>query len=218
MEPASSRPESAISQVADLLRARVIAGDLLPGDKLSQERVQESLGVSRSTLREALQVLTRERLMVHELGRGVFVRQLTRSDIVDLYRVRRVVECAAVQGIEVIKPARLRALTAAIDEGQSAVDADDWRRVGAASIRFHEALVGLAESERLNSVITGILAEFRLAYAFMSDTDKFHAAFLKRHRGIVNAIATGDLAGAAAQLDDYLADAEEAVLAAYEPQ
>jgi len=218
VEPMSSRPASTIDQVVDRLRARVIAGDLLPGAKLSQERVQESMGVSRSTLREALQVLIRERLMVHELGRGVFVRQLTRADIVDLYRVRRIVECAAVQRIEVIKPERLRALTAAISDGQKAADADDWRRVGAASIRFHEALVTLAESERLNSLITGVLAEFRLAYALMSDTNKFHAAFLKRHRGIVDAIAAGDLSGAAAQLDDYLADAEEAVLAAYDPR
>lgn len=209
---------SVTSQVADALRGRIIAGELLPGAKLSQERVQDSLGVSRSTLREALQVLIRERLMVHELGRGVFVRQLTKDDISDLYRVRRIVECAAVQRIDVIRPARLRALRAAIDDGHAAADVRDWSRVAAASIRFHEALVALAESHRLDSVVTGILAEFRLAYAEMRDTQTFHAGFLERHSAIADAVTSGDIDGAAGLLDAYLADAEEALLAHYRPQ
>lgn len=207
--------ESVTSRVADLLRARVIDGDLLPGAKLSQERVQDSLGVSRSTLREAMQVLIRERLLVHELGRGVFVRQLSAQDISDLYRVRRIIECSAVQRIEVLIPARLRALRAAIDDGHTAAEEREWGRVAAASIRFHEALVALAGSERLNSLVTGVLAEFRLAYALMDDTQTFHASFLKRHSDIADAVTSGDNELAATLLDRYLADAEETLLARY---
>lgn len=215
MVESTSGQESVISRVADLLRARVIDGELLPGAKLSQERVQDSLGVSRSTLREAMQVLIRERLLVHELGRGFFVRELTPGDISDLYRVRRIVECAAVQRIDVLLPARLRALRAAISEGHAGADAREWGRVAAASIRFHEALVALAGSKRLDVLITGILAEFRLAYALMSDTQTFHASFLKRHSDIADAVSAGDTDLAAALLDRYLADAEQTLLANY---
>jgi len=91
--------DSAVTRVADALRTRIIEGELLPGAKLSQERVQDALGVSRGTLREALQVLVRERLLVHELSRGVFVRRLGLADVADLYAVRRVVECAALRPI-----------------------------------------------------------------------------------------------------------------------
>ncbi|MGH3357839.1 MAG: GntR family transcriptional regulator [Nocardioidaceae bacterium] len=215
MAESTSSQESVISRIADLLRARVIDGELLPGAKLSQERVQDSLGVSRSTLREAMQVLIRERLLVHELGRGFFVRELTAEDISDLYRVRRIVECAAVQRIEVLLPARLRALRGAIEEGHAGAEACDWGRVAAASIRFHEALVALAGSKRLDVLITGILAEFRLAYALMSDTQAFHESFLKRHSDIADAVSAGDTELAAALLDRYLADAEETLLARY---
>jgi DNA-binding GntR family transcriptional regulator len=211
-------PDSTVSRVADTVRARIIDGDLLPGAKLSQERVQDALGVSRSTLREALQVLIRERLLDHELGRGVFVRQLTMADIADLYRVRRIVECAALQHIEVIRPAGLRALRAAIDEGRAAAAEQQWGQVAAASIRFHTALVALAGSPRLDALITGVLAEFRLAYAFMHDTQAFHAGFLERHAGIADAIGAGDPELAASLLDTYLADAEREVLASYRPQ
>ncbi|HEX2174994.1 MAG TPA: GntR family transcriptional regulator [Nocardioidaceae bacterium] len=209
--------ESTASRVADALRARIIDGDLPPGAKLSQERVQEALGVSRSTLREALQLLIRERLLVHELSRGVFVRQLTMQDISDLYRVRRIVECAALRSVEVMRPEGLRRLVAAIEDGHDAADAGEWGRVAAASIRFHEALVALAGSQRLDSLVTEILAEFRLAYAFMHDTQTFHTEFLRRHTIIAEAVRSGDLGGAADLLHVYLLDAERAVLRSYQP-
>lgn len=41
-----------------------------------------------------------ERLLLHQLNRGVFVRVLTVSDVIDLYRVRKLVECAAVRDID----------------------------------------------------------------------------------------------------------------------
>lgn len=216
-ERAQLARDSTASRVADLLRARIIDGELLPGAKLSQERVQEALGVSRSTLREALQLLIRERLLVHEMSRGVFVRQLTMQDISDLYRVRRVVECAAVRSVEVMSPAGLRRLGAAIEDGHAAADAQEWGHVAAASIRFHEALVALAGSDRLDSLVTEVLAEFRLAYAFMHDTRAFHRDFLERHTPIAHAVRSGDLEAAATLLHTYLADAERAVLASYRP-
>lgn len=210
--------DSTASRVADTLRARIIDGDLLPGAKLSQERVQDALGVSRSTLREALQLLIRERLLVNDLGRGVFVRQLTMDDISDLYQVRRILECAALERIDVIKPAGLRALTAAIEDGQAAAADEKWDQVASASIRFHEALVALAGSSRLDTLVTEILAEFRLAYAFMGDTQTFHTRFLERHTDIAEAIRSGDPHRAATLLDAYLREAEREVLASYQPQ
>lgn len=209
---------STASRVADTLRTGIIEGRFQPGVRLSEERVRGALGVSRSTLREAFQLLIRERLLVHELSRGVFVRELTIRDISDLYHVRRVLECSALRQVEVLPPAGLRRMMAAIEDGHQAVEVEQWSMVAAASIRFHEALVGLAGSERLDSLVTQVLAEFRLAYAYMRDTHKFHTRFLDQHTGIAEAVRSGDLDGAARLLEDYLRAAERAVLANYEPQ
>ncbi|MBA0051108.1 GntR family transcriptional regulator [Streptomyces sp. AJS327] len=203
------------SRVADALRAQIVSGELKPGTRLSEERVREAHGVSRSTLREAYQHLVRERLLVHELSRGVFVRQLSRADLADLYEVRRLVECAAVRGISVLTPAGLRALSAALSDGLTAREREDWDAVAAASIRFHEALVALAGSERLTAMMSGVLAEFRLAYAHMGDTRVFHAAYLERNVEIADALRSGDVAGAATLLETYLADARAALLEQY---
>jgi DNA-binding GntR family transcriptional regulator len=207
--------DSAASRVADALRARIMGGELLPGARLSQERVQEAMGVSRSTLREALQLLIRERLLVHELSRGVFVRRLSLDDVADLYRARRIVECAALRAVDTMTPAGLRRLRAAIDDGRQAAAAEEWGQVAAASIRFHEALVALAGSPRLDTLVSGVLAEFRLAYGLMDDTQAFHVRFLARHEDVARAVSAGDLANAADLLDDYLRDAELEVRAHY---
>jgi len=202
----------AASRVAEALRNQIVDGELPPGSRLSEERVRAAHGVSRSTLREAFQRLIRERLLVHELSRGVFVRQLSRQDVSDLYEVRRIVECAAVRHISTLSPAGLRRLSLAIRDGHTAADEQRWDAVAAASIHFHEALVALAGSLRLNAMTSEILAEFRLAYAHMGDTQVFHAAFLKRNAEIADTLRSGDIEGAADLLDDYLKDAEHTLL------
>jgi DNA-binding GntR family transcriptional regulator len=199
------------SRVADSLRAQIVSGDLKPGTRLSEERVRKVHGVSRSTLREAYQRLIRERLLVHELSRGVFVRRLSREDVADLYKIRRIIECAAVRSIRVLTPAGLRRLSAAISDGNAAAEELRWDAVAAASIRFHEALVALADSERLDSMMSGVLAEFRLAYADMSDTQIFHAAYLDRNREIAEALRSGNIEEAAVLLESYLTDSEAAL-------
>ncbi|GAA4618463.1 GntR family transcriptional regulator [Saccharopolyspora hordei] len=201
----------AASRVADALRAQIAAGALVPGMRLSEERVKQEHGVSRSTLREAFRLLIRERLLVHELSRGVFVRQLSRQDVADLYEVRRVVECAALRHIRSLDPAGLRRVAAAVKDGREVAERGDWDAVAAASIRFHEALVALAGSPRLNALVSDVLAEFRLAYAHMRDTQVFHAAFLKRNAEIAETLGRGDIEAAAEMLDDYLVDAEKAL-------
>ncbi len=208
--------DSAPSRVADRLRAMVLEGALQPGQRLAEETVRAQLGVARSTLREAFSLLLRERLLVHELSRGVFVRELTREDVSDLYEVRRVVECGALSEVDALRPAGLRLISEALAEGHAAAALADWQAVAAASIRFHQALVGLAGSPRLDALIAQVLGEFRLAYARMDDTETFHEAFLARNEEIADRVRSGDLPGAADVLRTYLRDSEKALLSRYD--
>ena len=90
------RPPSIAERVADVLRDRITEGFFQPGARLSEEAIGGELKISRNTLREAFRLLTHERLLLHEPYRGVSVRVLSAEDVVDLYRVRKVIECGAV--------------------------------------------------------------------------------------------------------------------------
>src|SRR5687768_9179592 len=90
----SARQErtSVAEWTARLLRERIAEGLFRHGPRLSEDAMGGALNVSRNTLRGAFRLLTHERLLVHELNRGVFVRVLEVADLEDIYRVRRLIE------------------------------------------------------------------------------------------------------------------------------
>src|SRR5581483_9844364 len=79
---------STAERVADVLRELITRGDLPAGTALREQQLVSSLDVSRNTLREAFRLLSRERLVVYHLHRGVSVRELDEHDVEDLYRTR----------------------------------------------------------------------------------------------------------------------------------
>ncbi|MDX2703237.1 GntR family transcriptional regulator [Streptomyces sp. PA03-6a] len=205
---------STADRVAAVLRTRISEGHLPPGAKLAEDVVAGALGVSRNTLREAFRLLTHERLLVHELNRGVFVRVLTVRDVVDIYRVRRLVECSVIRGL-VAPPYDLTGAADAVAEGERAADGERWGLLGTADIHFHQALVDLAGSARLTGLMTGVLAELRLAFHAMDDPREFHAPYLGGNREILSALEAADPAKAELLLASYLDDAEAQLVRRY---
>ncbi|MFD4504597.1 GntR family transcriptional regulator [Streptomyces sp. NPDC058457] len=205
---------STAERVSDILRSRIADGYFPPGTRLSEDGIGGALGVSRNTLREAFRLLTHERLLVHELNRGVFVRVLTVEDVEDIYRTRALVECAVVRGLGE-PPYALESLSAAVAEGQSAATADDWKAVGTANIHFHRELVALAGSERTDELMRSVFAELRLAFHVVDDPHALHEPYLARNREILEALEDGDRRGAERLLETYLTDSLERVVEVY---
>jgi DNA-binding GntR family transcriptional regulator len=206
---------STAERVADILRDRIIEGLFKPGQRLSEESICEALGVSRNTLREAFRLLSHERLLDHRLNRGVFVRVLSAEDVADLYQVRRVIEGMAVRR----KPTEqaLRVIREAVADAERAAGDDDWQAVGTANIRFHQALVTLNDSPRLNEAMRQLLAELRLVFHVMENPRAFHEPFVALNRELLALIEAGEPDHAATALDAYLDHAEQLLLHAYEP-
>ncbi|MFJ9562900.1 GntR family transcriptional regulator [Streptomyces fuscichromogenes] len=205
---------STAERVSDILRSRIADGYFPPGTRLSEDGIGGALGVSRNTLREAFRLLTHERLLVHELNRGVFVRVLTVQDVEDIYRTRVLVECAVVRGLGA-PPYALERLSAAVAEGQSAAAADDWKAVGTANIHFHRELVALAASERTGELMRSVFAELRLAFHVVDDPHALHEPYLARNREILEALQRGDSRAAERLLETYLTDSLERVVEVY---
>ena len=208
---------STAERVAGILRERIARGSFRPGARLSEERICGALGVSRNTLREAFRLLTHERLLVHRLNKGTFVRVLTAADIMDIYRVRRLVECAALRELGE-PPFRTDEVRAAVEAGEKAAAAGVWHDCATANIRFHQALAGLAGSPRTDDLMRGVLAELRLAFHIMDDPRRFHEPYLARNRQIVRTLEAGDTAGAERLLAFYLEDSRRQLIEAYPEQ
>ncbi|TJZ49669.1 GntR family transcriptional regulator [Streptomyces piniterrae] len=205
---------STAERVADILRTRIAEGYLSPGTKLSEDAIGEALGISRNTLREAFRLLTHERLLVHELNRGVFVRVLTVYDVKDIFRVRRLIECAAVRNLGV-PPYDLTSAAASVAEGERAAAEGAWRDLGTANIHFHRAIITLTRSPRLDDLMSGLLAELRLVFHAMENPREFHEPYLARNREILAALEAADRVKAELLLASYLDDAETELVRSY---
>lgn len=201
--------------VAGILRGRIAEGLLPPGTRLAEDAIGKALAVSRNTLREAFRLLTHERLLVHELNRGVFVRTLTSRDVTEIYRVRRIVECAAVRRPTGDPAEALNRARQAVDDGEQAARDGRWDAVGTANIRFHQALTSLAGSDRVADFMDGVLAELRLVFHVMANPRVFHEPYLSQNREMVRLLDAGDFDAAERYLAAYLDVAEAELVGAY---
>ena len=197
---------STSERVADVLRRRITEGDLPPGTRLSEEQISEVLRVSRNSLREAFRLLTHEGLLVHQLHRGVFVRELDEADLIDLYRLRRTIECDALRSLTDLDPAALQSLYADVEAGESAAQRGDWVLVGTANMAFHRHLVALAGSPRTDQVAERLLAELRLAFHAVASPQLLHEPYVARNRALLDLLDAGKFEDGTRQLEVYLQD------------
>lgn len=86
-------------QVYREIKNAIISGTIAPGQKLNERKLAAGLGVSRTPLREALQMLANEEWVSIEPWRGVIVQPLNDKDIRDAYAMRLLLECKAIESI-----------------------------------------------------------------------------------------------------------------------
>ncbi|WP_028934952.1 GntR family transcriptional regulator [Pseudonocardia spinosispora] len=205
---------STAERVGDILRTRISAGYFPPGARLAEEEITEALGVSRNTLREAFRLLTHERLLIHELNRGMFVRVPDVDDVHDLYAVRKHVQCSVVRTAPT-SPELLAPIAETIRAGKVALAEQNWQALGTADISFHEEMVALAGSDRITELMRGVLAELRLVFHVMDNPRWFHEPYLARNEEILDALREGNGARADELLYKYLDDAERQLVETY---
>ncbi|MBE0589746.1 MAG: GntR family transcriptional regulator, partial [Hydrogenophaga sp.] len=126
--PAGVVRDSLPQQVAELLRRRLVEGELPPGSKLNERVLCEQLGVSRTPLREAIKLLAAEGLVALEAGRGAFVPVPSPDDIAQTFDVIAVLEgLAAERAAAYITEAQLSELQALQFDMQAAFERRDLK-------------------------------------------------------------------------------------------
>src|SRR5699024_12278954 len=116
-------------------------------------------------------------------------------------------------------PPRLRcpvgpALADAVAVAEQAAAVGVGHTAGRANMAFHEAIVALADSPRLDRSYRNVSAELRLAFLELADMQGLHEPFVGRNRQLLDCFVTDGASEAAALLEDYLTDSERMVLGA----
>jgi DNA-binding GntR family transcriptional regulator len=192
---------TASERAAAALRAAILEGELLPGQRVNQEAWAARAGVSLIPAREALRALAGEGLVTYRPRRGYVVTELDVADLEEVYRLRRSLEAEALRrGVPGATPDDLAALGAAAEQCRTAPDAASRL---AANRSFHELLHGLAGSRPLLRLI-GLLWDSTEAYRALYYALPGEAAEADRaHAAILAAVADGDAERAVALEDAH---------------
>ncbi len=203
---------SATDRVVDVLRTRLLEGELSPGTALREVSVAAELDVSRNTLREALRLLASEGLVIQAPNKGVSVKTFTASEVRDIYRTRRVLEVQAATESAVAEEDQFAAMEAAVLAKERAERARLWREAGTASLRFHQALIAVLGSCRLDDFFRTLLTQLRLAWAASCDEEQFQRGWAARDRELYELLRQGRRTQSVGVLLAYLEDSEWQVL------
>jgi DNA-binding GntR family transcriptional regulator len=211
-EPEVAEALSTTDRVVNVLRTYILEGALAPGAPLREVSVAAELEVSRNTLREALRLLASEGLVVQPPNKGASVKTFTASEVRDIYRTRRVLEMQAATESAVATEEQFAAMEAAVMAKERAEQARLWREAGTASLRFHQALIAVLGSCRLNEFFRTLLAQLRLAWATSCDEEQFQRGWAARDRELYDLLRHGRRTHSVGVLLIYLEDSERQVL------
>jgi DNA-binding GntR family transcriptional regulator len=211
----SLEPVSTVDRVAEELRRSLFEGELGPGTPLREMALAAALGVSRSTVREALGMLVAEGLADRVPNRGTQVRRLDPEQVRDVCQARVVIETAGVrrwnEAPEPLRDEVRRALQAFSDLTDTDYSAAEFT---AAHLDIHRALSALTGSARLVAVTESLHAEVRLALAHVDRARNNAVEQVHSHADLLSLLEKSDLDAAADELAEHLGGAETSMLEA----
>lgn len=194
MSATFEKPPTAQEAVLAALRHFIATGQLRPGEQVLQDALALELGVSRVPLREALKILEGEGQVTYVPHRGYFVARLSLSDLVEVYRIRELLEPEAVRAaMAALTPADRSRIIDAEEAVRTAADALDMTAMAQANRRLHFALFEACPLSRLVRII-GLLWDATEVYRSVYFSEPDNRQLVEgEHRELVAAVLADDV-------------------------
>lgn len=205
-EPEDESQLSALTRQAyQRLRDLIVTLRLQPGALVNEAALMDELGVGRTPLREALQRLAGEGLVVLRPRRGAFVAGLSLLDLQQIFELRRVLEgYAASLAAERATPTDLAALQAALDQLPAAAASGEPQALIEVDRAFHRALARAAHNRFLENTLSRLYnLNLRLWYLALDQIGPVHDA-VGEHQRVLAALRQRDSAGAEVALREHI--------------
>ena len=183
---------SLADQVFEKLESDIIHGVYARGEILTELKLVEQLGVSRTPIREALRRLEQERL-IEDTPKGSVVLGITPDDLLDIMNIREQIEClAAYYACVNMTPEGLKEMEEIVDLQDFYFSKWDTDRLRQADDRFHDIICQLSQRNVIRDTLVPLHRKTR-RYRKTAIQNKDRAVLsLQEHRAIFNAMKEGD--------------------------
>lgn len=184
----------------DFLRALVLDSELAPGEKLKIDHLSQRLKVSQTPIREALNRLSAEGLVVQKAYRGFQVSELLDPvELTQLQAAREVIEVAAISSIRLPDVGfALPILTALVDEMDAHAREPllNLKAFNAADAEFHRLAVSISKNRFLLEAFDALHVHVQIARHYQGKSVEQARSSNQEHRNLLNLLGQGDIAGA----------------------
>ncbi len=197
-----------------LIRHKIITLQLAPRTAIDEQALMRDLQLGRTPIREALQRLAAEGLVMVAPRRGMFVADISITDLQKIFEIRVVLEgfCARLAADRVTE-AQLAAMEALIERLDGTADTDG-RALMAVDEEFHELLYQAADNELLADTLRRLLAQsFRIWYLVLDRLNGVRAA-MEQHVSITRALEARDGALAEVIVQEHISEFQQQIKAA----
>jgi DNA-binding GntR family transcriptional regulator len=177
-----------------ILKDMIMQRELLPGEKIRQEKLARDLGISRTPLVSALKYLEQEKLVESIPRRGFFVRLFTKEEMVYIFELREVLEgLAARRAATLISDKQIDQLQKFFSAFDPGTDITDLKAYSFEDRRFHTFITDVGAKEFLKSILstTNIIS---FSYQVVSSEGLVRPPneTMQEHKEVIDAISHRD--------------------------
>jgi DNA-binding GntR family transcriptional regulator len=195
-------------RIVDSITTAIIERRLMPGTKLAEQQIADIFGVSRTLVRQALNQLSRDRLVTLEPARGAFVAKPSVQEARQVFEVRAMLEAAMVRQLcAVVTDTQIAELRQHIKAEAMAVARTDVSGRTRLLADFHVLLARMLGNQVLAELLGDLLTRSSLiALMYQSPHSAEHSQ--QEHVAIVDALEKRDVRAAVRLLESHLGNVE----------
>lgn len=209
----TSDPRTVNEVAFDRLRELILSGELSMGERLDERSLAARIDVSRTPLREAIARMANLGVVEQRTYRGAFLRVFTRTQVAELYELRKVLEgLAARKATALITADQLDELCKIIERGTAAFEAGDTRGFEAADREFHAFIVAVAGSELLHEHLKNLELRIQLVRHLVNLQHDVAAHTVDDRRQVYDAMIANDASAAEQAMIQHIAAVEAEAL------
>jgi DNA-binding GntR family transcriptional regulator len=208
--PAAADPaQTSTLRIVESITTAIVERRLMPGTKLAEQKIADIFKVSRTLVRQALNQLSRHKLVTLEPARGARVAEPSVEEARQVFEVRHMLESAVVRRLAVsITPEQVLALRAHLADEQASVRRIDVSGRTRLLADFHGVLAGMIGNDTLVELLGDLLSRCSLiALMYQSSHSAEHS--FEEHVAIVDALERHDARAALRLMQDHLHHVEQ---------
>ena len=201
-----------VQQIYEDLYARIVCGDLRPGEALTEAGLAETYGLSRTPIREVFWRLSEEGLLRVVPQVGTFVAPISVVAVNDSQFVRETLECrTVVDAARAATAGDVEALRQLVAAQTEAIESEDFARFFALDEAMHRRLMDMAGRASVWPIIASAKAQLdRVRYLSLKEPG-WSVMILAQHAALIERIAARDAEGARAVMQEHLRTAFAAI-------